>query len=53
MPKYTDRPRLKAHYQGELAEDITGIPITTIKKYAKRHDITLAEAIRQYAQNRV
>jgi len=43
-----DKPRHRAKYQNELAEEITGIEIRTIQMYMRRHDCTLAHAIRYY-----
>ena len=45
--KLKERPIYKAIYQKELAEDITGKNIKTLKQRMRRQGITLAETIRR------
>jgi hypothetical protein len=46
--KMTLKPRHKAKYQAELAEEITGIAYPTLYKYMTRNNITLAETIKRH-----
>ena len=43
-----DKPKYKAIYQRELAEEITGKNWDTIMKRARRNNWTLAITIKQY-----
>lgn len=43
-----ERPKYKAIYQRELAEEITGKTYETITQRARRHDWTLASTIKEY-----
>lgn len=43
-----DKPLYKAIYQAELAEELTGKSIETIRKRMKRNKLTLAETIKLY-----
>jgi len=46
-----NKPKYKAIYQRELAEEITGKNYDTIMKRARRHNWTLARTIREYLKN--
>ena len=45
---FKNKPKYKAIFQKELAEEITGKSYDTIMQRARRHNWTLARTIREY-----
>ena len=43
-----ERPKYRAIYQADLAEELTGVSRETIRKRARRNNWTLAETILAY-----